>query len=272
MWTTSFACEKIVYSKNNLLMARVALITGATSGIGKATALRLAKNDINLILTGRRRDRLQALKAEIENEYGVEVVTLAFDIRDKEAVATAVDSLPEEWKAIDILVNNAGLAAGFEHINEGVIDDWEAMIDTNVKGVLYITRIVSNLMIPRGHGHIINLGSIAGVMTYENGAVYCASKHAMHALSQGMRIDLLSHNIKVSEIRPGMVNTEFSTVRFHGDTEKADKVYTGVRPLVGDDIASIIEWLVQMPVHMNINEIEVMPTPQANSFYTYRKK
>lgn len=250
---------------------RTALITGATAGIGEATAKRLAANGFNLILTGRRMERLEMLGRKLKEEYDTRIITLPFDIRDKGQVSKALDSLTGCWENIDVLVNNAGLAAGFEHINEGSIDDWEQMIDTNIKGVLFITRIVSNRMIYQNGGHIINIGSIAGVQTYENGAVYCATKHAMHALSQGMRIDLLSHNIKVSEIRPGMVNTEFSSVRFHGDDNRAENVYRGVTPLTGDDIASIIEWLVNLPPHMNVNDIEVMPTQQANSFYVNRK-
>ena len=251
---------------------KTALITGATSGIGQATALRLARLGYRLILTGRRKERLDALKTHLEQDFGIEVRALHFDIRDQLAVSAAVESLPEAWGQIDILVNNAGLAAGFEPINEGCLTDWEAMIDTNVKGVLYITRIVSSRMIARRSGHIINLGSIAGTQAYANGAVYCASKHALHALSQGMRIDLLPHNIKVTEVRPGMVHTEFSTVRFHGDTQRANNVYKGVEPLVGDDIAAIVEWLVGLPPHMNVNDIEVMPTQQANAYYTHRKE
>ena len=252
---------------------KTALITGATSGIGRATALRMARCGTRLILTGRRKERLDDLQAELEKDFPqLEVRLLNFDMRDPAAVSAAMESLPEDWRTIDLLVNNAGLASGLEPINEGDLADWETMIDTNVKGVLYITKIVSNWMIACKSGHIVNIGSIAGTQAYANGAVYCASKHALHALSQGMRIDLLPYNIKVSEIRPGMVNTEFSAVRFHGDTQRAEKVYKGVEPLTGDDIASIIEWLVGQPAHMNVNDIEVMPTQQANAYYTYRKE
>jgi len=252
---------------------KTALITGATSGIGRATVLRMARCGYRLILTGRRKERLDELKAELGKDFPQqEIRLLNFDIRDQAAVSAAMESLPDDWRTIDLLVNNAGLASGLEPINEGALADWETMIDTNVKGVLYITKIISNWMIIRKSGHIVNIGSISGVQTYANGAVYCASKHAMHALSQGMRIDLLPHNIKVSEIRPGMVETEFSTVRFHGDTQRADNVYKGVEPLTADDIASIIEWLVGQPPHMNVNDIEVMPIQQANAFYTYRKE
>lgn len=249
---------------------KTAMITGATSGIGEATARRLGALGYRLIITGRRSHRLEQVKRSIEAEYAVEVLALSFDVRERDAVERTLGSLSEEWKNIDVLVNNAGLAAGLEHIDEGDPEDWDRMIDTNVKGLLYVTRQVAPLMIARRTGHIINIGSIAGRETYENGAVYCASKHAVNALSQGMRIDLLKHGIKVSQIRPGMVNTEFSTVRFHGDRERADAVYTGVTPLTGDDIARVIEWIVSLPPHMNINDIEVMPLRQADAFYTWR--
>ena len=249
---------------------KTALITGATSGIGEATARRLGALGYRLIITGRRSHRLEQVKRSIEAESAVEVLALTFDVRERVTVERALGGLPEAWKDIDVLVNNAGLAAGLEHIDEGDPDDWDRMIDTNVKGLLYVTRLVAPLMVARHTGHIINIGSIAGRETYENGAVYCASKHAVNALSQGMRIDLLKHGIKVSQIRPGMANTEFSTVRFHGDQARADAVYTGVTPLTGDDIARVIEWLVSLPPHMNINDIEVMPSRQADAFYTWR--
>lgn len=250
---------------------KTALITGATSGIGEATAQRLAAQGYRLILTGRRSHRLETLKRRLNNEFpSCQVLVLNFDIRERQAVEIAVASLPNEWQEIDILVNNAGLAAGLEHIDQGDPDDWDRMIDTNVKGLLYITRQIAPLMIARGSGHIINIGSIAGRQVYENGAAYCASKHAVNALTQGMRIDFLRHGIKVSQIRPGMVNTEFSTVRFHGDTSRAEGVYAGVTPLTGDDIAGVIEWIVTLPPHVNINDIEVMPNRQADAFYTYR--
>lgn len=247
------------------------MITGATSGIGEATARAFAEEGYNIIITGRRAARLKELKKELKEEFDVKVAVLAFDIRDCKLCQSAFDSLSEEMSKIDILVNNAGLAAGLEHIDQGDINDWDSMIDTNVKGLLYITRCVARGMIERGHGHIINLGSIAGTQCYENGAVYCASKHAVHALSQGMRIDFLRHGIKVTEIRPGMVETEFSLVRFHGDQERADNVYTGVKPLTGDDIADAILWAVSLPDHVNIDEIVVTPVQQANAYYTFRK-
>ena len=242
-------------------MEKTALVTGASSGIGTATARALARLGYDLVITGRRTDRLQKLNDELEREYGVKVHVLGFDIRDRFQTE------------VDLLVNNAGLASGFEHLDEGDPHDWERMIDTNVKGLLYVTRVVSRWMIRRGKGgHIVNLGSIAGTQAYENGAVYCASKHAVHALSQGMRMDVLSHGIKVTEIRPGMVDTEFSTVRFHGDKKRAAEVYRGVEPLTGDDIAGIVAWVVSLPPHVNINDIEVMPSQQANAYMTFRKQ
>lgn len=253
------------------MTSKIAIITGATSGIGRATALRLASIGYNLVITGRRRERLDELTVRIREQYPISVEQLCFDVRDTQECRQAVDSLKERGIIPTILVNNAGLAAGLEHIYQGDFEDWNRMIDTNIKGVLNMTRLVSPMMIEQGRGHIINIGSIAGVQVYENGAVYCASKHALHALSQGMRIDLLSHGVKVSEIRPGMVTTEFSNIRFHGDDQRAQSVYSGVTPLTGEDIASVVEWILTLPAHVNINDIEVMPTAQANAIYTHRK-
>lgn len=223
-----------------------------------------------VIVTGRRAERLEALKAELEEEFGAKVCVVSFDVRDEQACNNLLSSLPEEFAEIDILVNNAGLASGLEHINEGASDDWNAMIDTNIKGLLYITRVVSNQMIARGKGgHIVNLGSTAGTQVYENGNVYCATKHAVHAISHGMRIDLLRHRIRVTEIRPGMVETEFSVVRFHGDKQRADGVYKGLKPLVGEDIAAAIVWATSQPEHVNIGEIVLTPTAQADSYYKF---
>lgn len=247
-------------------MKKQALITGATSGIGRATALRLASLGYGIIATGRRAERLEALRAEIEAAGGT-CRTLCFDVRDEQACIAALDPL----ERIDLLVNNAGLAAGLEHIDRGSSADWDAMIDTNVKGLLYVTRTVTPKMVAAGSGHVINIGSIAGTEPYENGAVYCASKHAVHAISQAMRADLLQSGIKVSEIRPGMVETEFSLVRFHGDRRRADDTYRGVTPLTGDDIAEAIAWIVQLPAHMNVNDIVLMPSQQAGAYYTHRK-
>ncbi len=253
-------------------MGKTALITGATSGIGEATAVKLAKHRYNLILTGRRSERLRQIKQDLEAAYDIDVQPLNFDIRDRYQCDAALDSLPEDFRQIDILINNAGLAAGFEHLDEGDLLDWDRMIDTNIKGLLYITRKVTPQMIERQSGHIVNLGSIAGSQVYENGAVYCASKHAVHALSQGMRIDLLRHGIKVTEIRPGMVETEFSLVRFDGDSKRAANVYKGVKPLTADDVARTIWWALSQPAHVNVNEVVLMPVRQADAFYTARKE
>ncbi len=247
-----------------------AVITGATSGIGRSTALKLAALGYDMVITGRRAERLEELAAEIRERHNIEVVTLNFDVRVFEECKSAIESLGEEYLHPDVLVNNAGLASGMEHIYEGDLADWNAMIDTNIKGVLHITRLLTPHMIKRGAGHIINIGSIAGIQTYENGGVYCASKHAMHALSQSMRIDMLKYGIKVTEIRPGMVETEFSLVRFHGDKQRADGVYNNIAPLTGEDIASTIEYVISLPAHVNINDIEIMPLAQANAYYTYR--
>lgn len=244
-----------------------ALITGATSGIGRATALRLAREGYAITATGRRAERLETLRREIEAAGG-HCTTLCFDVRSEEEVRRALEPI----ETIDLLVNNAGLAAGLEHIDCGDTRDWDAMIDTNVKGLLYVTRVVSAKMVAAGHGHIFNIGSIAGTEPYENGAVYCASKHAVHAISQAMRADLLAAGIKVTEIRPGMVETEFSVVRFHGDRAAADQVYEGVEPLTGDDIAEAIAWAAQLPAHMNVNDMVLMPAQQAGAYYTCRKK
>ncbi len=245
---------------------KIALITGATSGIGRATALKLASLGYSIIVTGRRVDRLEALQAEVEAS-GAECVTLCFDVRSNQECEEHLSPIEH----IDLLVNNAGLASGMEHIDVGELSDWDAMIDTNVKGLLYVTRIVAPKMVAAKAGHIINIGSIAGTEAYENGAVYCASKHAVHAISQSMRSDLLESGIKVSEIRPGMVETEFSTVRFHGDQQRADNVYKGFEPLTGADIAEAIGWIAQLPAHMNVNDIVLMPSQQASAFKTFRK-
>ena len=248
-------------------MPRTIVITGVTSGFGRATAAVFIKEGWNVAGTGRRKERLDALKAE----WGDAFLPLELDMRDKSAVFAALERLPAPWSEPDVLVNNAGLAAGFEHLDRGSTADWNAMIDTNVKGLLYVTRVIAPKMVAAGRGHIFNIGSIAGTEPYENGAVYCATKHAVHAISQSMRADLLSHGIKVSEVRPGMVETEFSVVRFHGDRTAADNVYRGVEPLTGDDIAEAIAWIAQLPAHMNVNEIVLMPSQQACQYYVHRK-
>ncbi len=253
-------------------MKKTALITGASSGIGAATARVLAASGYDLVITARRAERLQTLSDELEKDFGIKVLALGFDIRDRIQTESAIGALPRHFRGIDVLVNNAGLASGLDLLDEGDTLDWEKMIDTNIKGVLYITRVVSQGMIERGQGgHIVNIGSIAGTQVYEKGAVYCASKHALHALSEGMRIDLLSHGIRVSEVRPGMVETEFSLVRFHGDQTRADAVYEGVQALSPEDVAGAIGWVVSLPAHVNVNDIVITPTQQANAFYTYRK-
>ena len=246
-------------------MRKTVLITGATSGIGEATALLLARNNFNLIVTGRREDRLLALKEKIEKETPADIITLTFDIRNKEATMRAIDSLPGNWQNVDVLINNAGLAAGLSAINEGDTDDWEQMIDTNIKGVLYISKIISDKMIKAGGGHIVNISSIAGKETYPMGNVYCATKHAVQAITKGMRLDFLKYGIKVSAVCPGAVDTEFSLVRFKGDRQKAKKVYEGFTPLYAEDIAQTILFVVTRPKHVNIDDILVMPSDQAYS-------
>lgn len=249
------------------MMNKIALITGTTSGIGRATAKKLAYNNFDVIITGRRKELLEDLKNEIELKPSGRVHILNFDVRNNDEVNKAIDSLPEEWIDIEILVNNAGLAVGLNHIYDGIIDDWERMIDTNIKGLLYMTRKISQRMIDKKRGHIINIGSTAGKEVYENGNVYCATKHAVDAISKGMRIDMLKHKIKVTAINPGMVETEFSVVRFKGDKEKADKVYQGFTPLYGEDVADAILYVVTRPEHVCINDMILTATAQANSFY-----
>lgn len=240
-------------------------ITGATSGIGKSTAEMFAKNGCDLIITGRRQERLSEFKKYLESTYKIDVLDLCFDIRNANEVEAAIKDLSEKHKHIDILVNNAGLAAGLSSIQEGSLSHWERMIDTNVKGLLYATKFISNLMIKNGKGHIINIGSIAGKEVYANGNVYCATKHAVDALTKAMRIDLLQHHIKVTAINPGMVETEFSIVRFDGDEERAKKVYAGLQPLKPEDIAETIYWVATRPAHVNINDIIIMPAVQATA-------
>ncbi|MFW5756015.1 MAG: SDR family NAD(P)-dependent oxidoreductase [Tangfeifania sp.] len=246
-------------------MKKTALITGATAGIGEATARLLAKNNFNLIVTGRRKDRLEDLKNKILKDSGAEVMTMNFDIRDPEETENAIKSLPAEWQKIDVLINNAGLAVGLGTVADGVLDDWERMIDTNIKGVLYISRLVSQSMIKNGSGHIVNISSIAGKETYPMGNVYCATKHAVQSLTKGMRIDFLKHGIKVSSVCPGAVDTEFSVVRFKGDEKQAQKVYDGITPLYARDVAETILFVITRPPHVNIDDILVMPTDQAFS-------
>ncbi|MBF7091070.1 SDR family NAD(P)-dependent oxidoreductase [Flavobacterium sp. ALJ2] len=244
-------------------MKKTALITGATSGIGKATAQILAKNNYKVILCGRRQDRLAELEAAL-SEY-TEVHTLAFDVRDKEAVLERIGSLPESFSVIDVLINNAGNAHGLDPIQTGDLDDWDAMIDINVKGLLYVSKAIIPQMSARKSGHIINIGSTAAKEVYPNGNVYCGTKHAVDAISQGMRIDLNPFGIRVGAIHPGMVETEFSEVRFKGDADRASNVYKGFTPLQAEDIADIIHFVVSRPYHVNIADLVVMSTAQASS-------
>lgn len=251
-------------------MNKIAIITGATSGIGQATAEKAAEAGFDLIITGRRGDRLQALADKIR-QTGREVLPLQFDIRHPQKVEAAVQSLSGKWREISVLVNNAGLAVGVAPIQEGILDDWERMIDTNIKGLLYMTRAVAPLMIARNAGHIVNLASIAGKEVYPGGNVYCATKHAVDALSKAMRIDMLKHHIKVTNIAPGMVETEFSIVRYKGDKTAADKVYQGLEPLTNEDIAETIIFAITRPPHVCLNDIVIMPTAQASSRDVDRK-
>jgi len=246
-------------------MSKITLITGATAGIGLACAKRFAKEGHNLIITGRRKERLNTIASELQLKYRVKVHPMCFDIRIQKDVYKAIESLPEKWKKIEILINNAGLAVGLNPVHEGVIDDWERMIDTNIKGLLYISRVITQLMIEQGHGFVINIGSIAGKEVYPNGNVYCATKYAVDALSKSMRIDLVKHGIRVSQISPGAVETEFSEVRFKGDTERANNVYKGYTPLHPDDVAEVTHYVTTLPEHVNINDLVIMPTAQASA-------
>lgn len=244
-------------------MNKIALITGATAGIGQAIACRLAENGYNLIITGRREARLFDLKGEIETKFQVKVLALSFDVRRYDEVVANLEHLSEEWKNIDVLVNNAGLAVGLNPIHTGVVDDWERMIDTNIKGLLYVTRTISPGMVDRKNGHIINIASIAGKDVYPNGNVYCATKHAVDALSKAMRIDLLPYNIKVTQICPGAVETEFSIIRFKGDEAKANQVYKGFTPLDANNIADAVLYAISQPPHVDVQDMLIMPTAQA---------
>jgi 3-hydroxy acid dehydrogenase / malonic semialdehyde reductase len=249
-------------------MKKTAFITGATSGIGKATAELFAKNNIRLILCGRRKERLQELEATLYKQ--TEVTTLKFDVRDKYDVAEQIGSLPEKFKHIDILINNAGNAHGLSTIQDGSIEDWDAMLDINVKGLLYVSKAIIPKMITNNAGFIVNIGSIAGKDVYKNGNVYCASKFAVNALNKSMRLDLNEHNIRVAAIHPGLVETEFSDVRFKGDTERAKSVYQGFKALQADDIADIIHFVVTRPYHVNIEDLVVYPTAQASATMVHK--
>lgn len=250
------------------MISKIALITGATSGIGEACATLFAQQGFQLILVGRRSERLEKLSLHLEDKYAIQVMPLVLDVRVKESLTTILEGLPAAWKKVDVLINNAGLSQGLDPIDKGNIDDWDTMIDTNVKGLLYVSKIVSNWMISSKSGHIINIGSIAGKEVYPNGNVYCATKHAVDALNKGMRMDLLPHGIKVTAIHPGMVDTEFSVIRFKGDQARADSVYQGFEPLHAQDIADAIWFAVSRPAHVNINDMLIMPTAQASATLT----
>ncbi len=249
----------------------IALITGATAGFGKATAELFAGNGWDVIICGRRKKRLEDLSKELSKKYKIKVLTLAFDIRKIKEVKEAVKKISGKWKKIDLLVNNAGLAVGLTSIQEGSIDDWEIMIDTNIKGLLYMTRMISPIMIKNGSGHIINIGSVAGKEVYPNGNIYCATKHAVDALNKAIRVDMYQHGIRVTGIHPGLAETEFSIVRFKGDTERAKKAYAGLQPLSAEDIAETIYWCATRPAHVNILDVVLTPSAQANSTNVARK-
>ena len=251
-------------------MNKVVMITGATSGIGMACARKFAENGDRLILTGRNEDRLADIKKELVAQ-GADVLTLAFDVRDREKASQAVKTLPAEWQELDVLVNNAGLALGLEPEYEGNLDDWETMIDTNIKGLLTMTRLVVPGMVQRNRGHIINVGSVAGDAAYAGGNVYCATKAAVKALSDGLRIDVANTSIRVTNLKPGLVETNFSNIRFHGDSERAANVYKGVKPLTGDDIADVAVYAANAPAHVQIAEVLILATHQASGSVIVRK-
>ncbi|MFM2327893.1 MAG: hypothetical protein RIR31_2095 [Bacteroidota bacterium] len=253
-------------------MNNIVLITGATSGIGKACAQKFAAAKHDLIITGRRKDRLAELKTELESTQGIKVLTLCFDVQDKEAVFNAINHLPVAWQNISILINNAGLALGRDSFENADLNDWETMLNTNVNGLLYVTRAVLPFMIAQQKGHIVNMGSVAGKEVYEKGNAYCASKFAVDALNRAMRIDLLKHNIKVTGIHPGAVETEFSLVRYKGDATTAAATYNGLKPLTGEDIADTIFYCCNLPAHVCINDLAITPTQQADAIYFNRNQ
>jgi hypothetical protein len=251
-------------------MNKTVLITGATSGIGLACARKFAENGDKLILTGRNETSLVEIAKEL-TEKGADVLTLAFDVRDREKATLCIESLPTEWKAIDVLVNNAGLALGLEPEYEGCLDDWETMIDTNIKGLLTMTRLIVPGMVARNSGHVINIGSVAGDAAYAGGNVYCATKAAVKALSDGLRIDVVNSAVRVTNLKPGLVETNFSNVRFHGDTDRAANVYKGIKPLTGDDIADVAVFAANAPDHVQIAEVLILATHQASGSVIVRK-
>ena len=252
-------------------MSKTVFITGATSGIGKACAFRFAMEGNHLIIAGRRRERLITLKAELEDKHPIRVLPIVMDVTNRQDVDVSVASLPEEFRNVDVLINYAGLALGLEPVSRGLRDDWDRMIDTNIKGLLYVTYAIVQGMIERGEGHIINIGSIAGREAYPNGSVYCASKAAVDSLSKSMRMDLLPYGIKVTQIAPGAVETEFSLVRFHGDEQRARDVYKGFKPLSPEDVAGVVHYAASLPSHVNINDLLLVPAAQASATQILRK-
>ncbi len=251
-------------------MKKTVLVTGATAGFGKAIAIKFANEGNRVIITGRRNERLNELVEEIQNKYEVEALGLCFDVRSEDQVISAIESIPENWKNIDILVNNAGLASGLDPIQTGSTEDWDKMIDTNVKGLLYVSSAIIPLLMTQKKGHIINIGSTAGKEVYPSGNVYCASKHAVDAITKGMRIDLLQHGIKVTQIAPGAAETEFSIVRFHGDEQRAKDAYNGYQPMTAEDIAELVYYSTTLPAHLCINDLVVTSLAQANSYLIHR--
>ncbi|HEX7904084.1 MAG TPA: SDR family NAD(P)-dependent oxidoreductase [Chitinophagaceae bacterium] len=253
-------------------MPKIVFITGATSGFGKACAIKFAANGYDLILNGRRKERLLELANDLESKYNIAVFQTPFDVRDEKNVLDSIENLPAEWKKIDVLINNAGLAVGRDYFEEADLSDWNRMVDTNIKGFMYVAKAVSQLMAVHKQGHIINLGSVAGKQVYEKGNVYCATKYAVDALNQAMRIDLLRHNIKVTGIHPGAANTEFSLVRFKGDDATAKSIYNGLEPLTAEDVADIIYYTTTLPSHVCINDLVITCTQQADAIYFNRNK
>jgi 3-hydroxy acid dehydrogenase/malonic semialdehyde reductase len=251
-------------------MNKIVFITGATSGFGKAAAEKFAANQYNLIITGRRENLLLDLQKELANNFGVEVLPLVFDVRDRAAATSIITNMPEKWKQVDVLLNNAGLALGRDYFDEASLDDWDTMLDTNVKGLLYVTKAVVPFMTARNKGHIINLGSVAAKDVYEKGNVYCASKAAVDHISKAMRTDFLRHRIRVTAIHPGAAETEFSLVRFKGDEQTAQKIYDGYKPLSAEDVADVIYYCASLPAHVCVNDLVLTCTAQADAFYTFK--
>ncbi|NLF74139.1 MAG: SDR family oxidoreductase [Chloroflexi bacterium] len=253
------------------LDGQIALVTGASSGIGMATASALAAEGMRPILAARRIERLEELAAQLKELHGTESLCIELDVRDQEAVAAAFGSLPPEWRAVEVLVNNAGLSRGLNPLHAGSTEDWDEMVDTNIKGLLYVSRAILPGMVERGHGHVVNLGSVAGRDPYAGGTVYCSTKAAVAMLSRALKIDLLGSGVRVTNVEPGMVETEFSTVRFHGDEERAKKVYQGLQPLSPEDVADAIVWAVTRPPHVNIQDILILASAQATATTAHRK-